>query len=103
MALSFACDRGSLEMVKLLLEADVEVNARESFFQADAMVWALNKGHLGIVRLLLERGGRNDERILMTGLERNDLSLERGGLTADTLTASLPVPSARTAEKWLNC
>jgi ankyrin repeat protein len=94
MALSFACDRGSVEMVKVLLDAGAEVNARDSFYQADAMEWAVNKGHLEIARMLLEKGARNDESILMMGVERNNptlvkASLDRGGLPAESLTVAL--------------
>lgn len=94
MALSFACDRGNIEIVKLLLEAGADLNARDSFYQADAMVWAVSKGHVEIIRLLLEKGGRNDEGVLMMGVTGNHpalvrASLDRGGLSAESLTAAL--------------
>ncbi len=93
MALSFACDRGNVAIVKLLLEAGADVNARDSFYQADAMVWAVNKGHVEIIQLLLEKGGHNDEGILMMGVTRNHpalvkASLDRGSLAAESLTAA---------------
>jgi len=43
MALSFAADRGNAEVVKVLLEAGADVNARDTFYSMDAMsqaVWA---------------------------------------------------------------
>jgi hypothetical protein len=94
MALSFACDRGSVEMVKLLLDAGAEVNARDSFYQADAVTWAIDKGHAEIARMLLEKGARNDETLLMMGVGQNNsmlvkASLDRGGLPAESLTAAL--------------
>jgi hypothetical protein len=94
MALSFACDRGNIEVVKALLDAGADVNARDSFYQADAMAWAVMKGHLEIVAMLLHKGARNDEGVLMAGVTRNSpalvkASLDRGGLPPESLTAAL--------------
>jgi hypothetical protein len=94
MALSFACDRGNIDIVRVLLDAGADVNARDSFYQADAMVWALSKNHVEIIQMLLEKGARNDEGILMTGITRNNpglvkASLDRGGLPAESLTVGL--------------
>ena len=94
MALSFACDRGNIEVVKALLDAGADVKAADSFYSATAMDWALNKGHLEIVKLLLDRGSPNTEQILMSGVNRNNaeivrVSLAKGGLPPESLTAAL--------------
>jgi ankyrin repeat protein len=94
MALSFACDRGNIEVVKALLDAGADVNARDSFYQADAMAWAVMKGHLDIIVMLLQKGARNDEGVLMAGVTRNSpalvkASLDRGGLPPESLTVAL--------------
>ncbi len=94
MALSFACDRGNIEVVKALLDAGADVNARDNFYQADAMAWAVMKGHLEIIVMLLQKGARNDEDVLMAGVTRNSpalvkASLDRGGLPPESLTVAL--------------
>ena len=59
MALSFAADRGNADVVKVLLDAGADVNARDTFYGMDAMSQALNKKHTAIVRMLLgKRSGQ---------------------------------------------
>jgi hypothetical protein len=94
MPLSFACDRGNIDVVRALLDAGADVRAADSFYSATAMDWALNKGHIEIVKLLLDRGAANSEQILMTGVNQNNAelvkaSLAKGGLPPDSLTAAL--------------
>jgi ankyrin repeat protein len=94
MALSFAADRGNPEVVKVLLEAGADVNARDTFYGMTAMSQALNKKHVPIVRLLLDKGADNSEAVLMFGIEHKSLellsaSLEKGGFRPDSLTAAL--------------
>jgi ankyrin repeat protein len=94
MALSFAADRGNPEVVKALLDAGADVNARDTFYGMTAMSQALSKKHTGIVRMLLEKGAANSEGVLMFGVQQNSpelitASLEKGGLRPDSLTAAL--------------
>ena len=98
MALSFAADRGNSEVVKMLLDAGADVNARDTFYGMDAMSQALNKKHTAIVRMLLEKGAANSEGVLRFGVEQNSLelisaSLEKGGLRPDSLTAAVALAS----------
>ena len=98
MALSFAADRGNPEVVKVLLEAGADVNARDTFYGMDAMSQALNKKHTAIVLMLLEKGAANSEGVLRFGVQENSLelltaSLEKGGLRPDSLTAAVALAS----------
>jgi ankyrin repeat protein len=98
MALSFAADRGNAEVVKVLLDAGADVNARDTFYGMDAMSQALNKKHTAIVRMLLEKGAGNSEGVLKFGVQENSLelvtaSLEKGGLRPDSLTAAVALAS----------
>ena len=98
MALSFAADRGNAEVVKVLLDAGADVNARDTFYGMDAMSQALNKKHTAIVRMLLEKGAGNSEGVLRFGVQENSFelvtaSLEKGGLRPDSLTAALALAS----------
>jgi ankyrin repeat protein len=98
MPLSFAADRGNAEVVKVLLDAGADVNARDTFYGMDAMSQALNKKHTAIVRMLLEKGAANSEGVLRFGVEQNSLelisaSLETEGLRPDSLTAAVALAS----------
>jgi ankyrin repeat protein len=48
-----ACRAGSCEIVKLLLDHNVQVKAS---VQGDELIYACHKGHFNIVKLLLQRG-----------------------------------------------
>jgi len=98
MALSFAADRGNAEVVKVLLDAGADVNARDTFYGMDAMSQALNKKHTAIVRMLLEKGADNSEGVLKFGVQENSLelvtaSLAKGRLRPDSLTTALMLAS----------
>jgi hypothetical protein len=93
-ALFPACDRGHIEVVRLLLERGASVTVRDSFYQATPLTWALNKGHAAVAMLLLEKGAPNSEQVLSTGItaghaELVKLSLAKGGLRPHALTAAL--------------
>ena len=75
MALSFAADRGNPEVVKMLLDAGADVNARDTFYGMDAMSQALSKKHTSIVRMLLEKGAANSEGVLMLGVRAEQFGI----------------------------
>jgi len=54
-ALSFAADRGNLEIVTLLLDRGARVDAKDSYYKMTPLTSAAMKGHAEIVRLLLAR------------------------------------------------
>jgi ankyrin repeat protein len=54
-ALRWACKRGHLEIVQLLLEKGADVNAQGGEY-GNALYAAADGGHLEIVQLLLEKG-----------------------------------------------
>nr|HRC87165.1 ankyrin repeat domain-containing protein [Thermoanaerobaculia bacterium] len=55
-ALSFACDKGRTEVVRLLLEKGAEVEVEDTFYHSTPAVWAAYNGHAEVIRLLLEKG-----------------------------------------------
>lgn len=92
--LFFACDRGHLEIVKLLLENGADVNVKDTFYGATPLTWAVNKGHTEIVKLLLEKGAEGKEGTLVGAASQGKseivkVLLDRGGLKPETLSAAL--------------
>ena len=93
-ALSFAAERGSVEIVKMLLERGADVNAKDTSNHATAMTWALEKGHVEIIRLLLEKGATGGEEALQTGVAQSNpallaLAIDKMKPTADEMSVAL--------------
>jgi ankyrin repeat protein len=68
-ALSFAADRGHADVVKLLLDRGADINAKDTFYNATALIWAVNPAqertakHTEVVRVLLAHGGIPDDAL----------------------------------------
>src|ERR1044071_7845592 len=69
-ALSYACDKGHTEVVRLLLERGADPNVKDSFYGATPMSWAAPKGHVEIVKLLIEKGAKEKGDALSVGVEK---------------------------------
>ncbi len=84
-ALSYACDKGQLEIVRYLVENGAEINIEDDFYQVSPMGWALFNGHADIVVLLLENGATGAEQVLTTGVRQNDPKLVAAALTSSEI------------------
>lgn len=68
-ALSFAADRGHVEVVKVLLEHHADVTIKDTFYGATALTWAVTPAmdrtpqHTEVVDLLLKHGGFSAEAL----------------------------------------
>jgi Ankyrin repeats (3 copies) len=98
-ALFKAAERGHTEVAKILVDRGVDVKVKDTFYGATAMTWALDNKHLGVVALLLEKGGGNVDDVLAQGARENNaelvkIALDKGGASATTLTAALALASA---------
>lgn len=93
-ALSYACDRGNVDLVKLLLERGADVNVKDTFYGEVPLGWALGKGNAQIVKLLLDKGATGIERALASGVRDGNAEivkavLDKGGLKQETLNSTL--------------
>ena len=55
-ALTFACDKGHVEVVRLLLARGADPKAKDTFYGSSPADWAGSKGHGEILKLLAEAG-----------------------------------------------
>lgn len=63
-ALSYASDKGHIELARLLIERGADVNAADTFYSAPPITWALMNGHTEVVKLLLQKGANADDALL---------------------------------------
>ena len=93
-ALFKAAERGNVDVAKILLDRGADVKVKDTFYNATAMTWALDGKHVGVVKLLLEKSAEDVDDVLMNGAQEGNeelvkVALERGGVTAETLTVAL--------------
>lgn len=102
-ALSYACDKGHVELVRLLIERGADVNVKDTFYGEVPLGWALSHGHAQIVRVLLDKGANGTDRALMSGVEDGNveivkIALDKGGLKPETLNSALRRASSEKKE-----
>lgn len=99
-ALSFACDRGHLEVVKVLLDHGASVNIKDTFYGATPLEWASSPAmgrkpqHAEIVGLLLKHGAQGKEDAFANAVSAGDAAmvkviLGQGALAPNVLSEAL--------------
>jgi outer membrane protein assembly factor BamB len=88
-ALSFAADKGHVEIVKLLLERGADVNSQDTFYEATPLTWALSNGHSDVARVLLENGSVGAGQALMVSIRNNDVALAAAALATKQIDAEM--------------
>jgi outer membrane protein assembly factor BamB len=93
-ALSYAADRGHLEVIKVLVEHGAALNIKDTFYNSPPLLWAAYNGHTEVVKFLLEKGSEGKETALSIGVENNNIEMVKaalavGGMKEETLTSAL--------------
>ena len=101
--LFFACDRGYVEIVRLLIERGADLNLHDNFYNATALGMAMSKKHHDVVALLIEKGADPAEA-LRDSIEEGDratfqLILDKGKLSQSVLDDALLVATVLKSEK----
>ncbi len=85
-ALFFACDRGNLEIVEVLLDNGADPNIKDTFYKATPMTWAQSKGHKEIIIRLLKNGGKGADAALIRAIASKDFEFARMILEANVVS-----------------
>lgn len=75
-ALSFAADKGHIEVVRFLLESGADPNKSDTFYQASPITWASENDHLEVAVLLVAHGAEGSGGLLakVAAAGRKDLN-----------------------------
>src|SRR5262245_3529170 len=101
-ALTFAADKGHVEIVKLLISRGADVNTQDTFYQMRAIDMAMMNDHPAVVTLLLERGSKGVASVLSMAIQRGNLALVNAALASPELTRADLRPALAGAKKANN-
>jgi hypothetical protein len=101
-ALTFAADKGHIDVIKLLIARGADVNAQDTFYQMRAIDMAMANNHAGVVTLLLERGSKGAPGVLMQAIQRGNTTLVATALESTELTRANLRPALAAAKKVNN-
>jgi hypothetical protein len=97
--LFFACDRGNVEIAKLLIEHGAEVSIKDNFYGATPLTWAMNKKNPEMIALLIS-SGVDPSDALRDSIESDNkdllkLVLDKGKTTPEMLSDTLLLAETR--------
>ena len=101
-ALTFAADRGQIEVVKLLISRGADVNVQDTFYQMRAVDMAMMNNHVNVVTLLLERGSKGAAGLLPMAIQRGNVAIVTALLESPDLTRAQIRPALAGAKKVNN-
>jgi outer membrane protein assembly factor BamB len=101
-ALTYAADKGHLEIVKLLIARGADVNLQDTFYQVRAIDMAMMNNHSDVVTLLLERGSKGAPSVLGQAIQRGNVELVALALESPELTRANIRPALAGAKKVNN-
>ncbi|MGQ0732128.1 MAG: outer membrane protein assembly factor BamB family protein [Acidobacteriota bacterium] len=97
--LSYAADRGHLEIVRLLVTRGATLDVADSFYLSRPIDFALRGGHLAVAMYLLERGSPGAVGVLNAGIRSRDEAAVKAALaTRQADATSLAAAAALAAQ-----
>ena len=99
-ALTYACDHGHLEVVKVLVERGADLNVKDTFYGSTPLGLAITPAqkkrpeHTEIAKLLIAKGAQGKDQALSSAVSEGDTALvkvilDSGGIPAATLSDAL--------------
>ena len=101
-ALTYAADKGHVDIVKLLLSRGADVNNQDTFYQMRAIDMAMMNNHPAVVTLLLERGSKGISGVLAMAIQRSNVALVTAALASPEVTRADLRPALAGAKKVNN-
>ena len=87
-ALTFAADKGHLDVVKLLLDRGADPNAQDTFYRMRALDMAMMNNHNEVAALLLARGSKGAGPALMGAVQRGNAAIAEAALASSDITVA---------------
>ena len=84
-ALTFAADKGHLDVVRLLLDKGAEADLQDTFYKFRALDMAVMNNHTPVALLLLQRGAKGAGTALAIGVQRSNVALVQAALASADL------------------
>ncbi len=97
-ALCFACDRGHLEVVRLLLERGADPNVKDKFYKANPLSWATSGEHHAIITELLKNGATGADDLLFSAVNEWQTGLARAAIDSGKVSGKTLALVKRIAE-----
>ena len=106
-ALSFACDRGHLQVVELLLSRGANPNVKDTFYNATPLTWAQLNKHYDVISLLLKAGVEGANEMLLDAISERNAELSRaiiksGRVDAESLSIASMLATAQESAELLD-
>jgi hypothetical protein len=101
-ALTFAADKGHLDVIKLLIARGADVNAQDTFYGMRAIDMAMANSRDAVVTLLLERGSKGVPGILPQAIQRGNVAIVTRALESPEITRAHLRPALAGAKKVNN-
>lgn len=98
-ALSFAADRGHVEIVRYLLSQQADPNTQDTFYNATPMAWATMGNRYEIVRALVLAGADDVDTALRMAVKQRDLETVQAIAAGGKATRPALRAGARLAEQ----
>lgn len=87
-ALSFASDKGHIQVVRYLLDKGAEINVSDSFYRATPLSWAISNDHRDVALLLLSKGADGAAQAIPYAIRKKDREIAQAAIDSGKLRPS---------------